>query len=107
LTFVSILLWAAYAYVQGTIGFGLFVVGHECGHGAFSSNQFLNDIVGFILHSAILVPYFSWQRSHHVHHSKNSHLLDNESHQPSLITKSRNQYETTYKLFGYNGFIIL
>lgn len=36
------------------------VLGHECGHGAFSENQILNDVLGFILHELLLVPYFSW-----------------------------------------------
>lgn len=74
------------------MAFGLFIVGHECGHSAFSDYAIINDIVGYITHSIILVPYFAWQRSHYVHHSKNNHLLDNESHQPSWIKKSKEQY---------------
>ena len=50
------------------------VVAHECGHGAFSNNLLVQDTVGYILHSALLVPYFSWQRSHAVHHSRTNHL---------------------------------
>lgn len=92
MTLTSIILWAIYVYVQGTVAFGLFIVGHECGHSAFSDYAIINDIVGYITHSIILVPYFAWQRSHYVHHSKNNHLLDNESHQPSWIKKSKEQY---------------
>lgn len=77
ISLLAIPFWIFYACVQGTIGFGVFVLGHECGHGAFSDYQLLNDIVGYVLHSVLLVPYFSWQRSHSVHHSKNNHLLDN------------------------------
>jgi omega-6 fatty acid desaturase (delta-12 desaturase) len=39
---------------------GVWVIAHECGHQAFSSSQLVNDTVGFILHSCLLVPYFSW-----------------------------------------------
>ena len=62
-------LWIAYAAVTGTVAMGLWVLAHECGHGAFSDNRLLQDAVGFALHTSLLVPYFSWQRSHAVHHS--------------------------------------
>jgi len=39
---------------------GVWVIAHECGHQAFSNSQLINDTVGFILHSCLLVPYFSW-----------------------------------------------
>lgn len=84
LTSSMIPLWILYAFLNGTISFGLWILGHECGHGAFSSNSTLNDILGFILHSLYLVPYFSWQHSHAVHHSRTNHLTEGESHVPIL-----------------------
>lgn len=36
------------------------VQAHECGHQAFSESQSINDAVGLILHSCLLVPYYSW-----------------------------------------------
>lgn len=55
---------------------------HECGHGAFSDNRTLQDAVGYIYHSVLLVPYFSWQRSHAVHHARTNHLTEGETHCP-------------------------
>jgi omega-6 fatty acid desaturase (delta-12 desaturase) len=49
-------------------GTGLWVLAHECGHGAFSPSRTFNNVVGWVLHSALLVPYFSWQLSHSKHH---------------------------------------
>ena len=60
--------WIVYGYVQGLIGTGLWILGHEGGHGAFSKYQKLNDAVGFFAHSALMVPYYSWKFSHHRHH---------------------------------------
>ena len=74
--------WIAYALVNGTIATGCWVVAHECGHGAFSDNKLLQDTVGFVLHSALLVPYFSWQRSHAVHHARTNHIEEGETHVP-------------------------
>jgi fatty acid desaturase len=41
--------------------------------------------VGYILHSLLLVPYFSWQRSHAVHHSRTNHVMEGETHVPARI----------------------
>ena len=52
---------------------------------AFSDNRLLQDTVGYVLHSALLVPYFSWQRSHAVHHANTNHIYKGETHVPSVI----------------------
>lgn len=77
--------WIAYACVSGTAATGLWVLAHECGHGAFSDNRRLQTAVGFSLHSALLVPYFSWQRSHAVHHANTNHISDGETHVPLVV----------------------
>lgn len=80
--------WNLYAFWMGTILTGHWVLGHECGHGAFSSSQTLNDIVGFCIHQAQLVPYFAWQYTHAKHHRRTNHLEDGESHVPSTGTEN-------------------
>jgi len=75
-------LWIAYWFFQGATGMGVWVIAHECGHGGFSPNQIVNDTVGFILHSALFVPYFSWQRTHSNHHHFTNHISKDEAHVP-------------------------
>ena len=40
--------WPAYWLAQGTMFWALFVVGHDCGHGSFSNNKSLNNVIGEI-----------------------------------------------------------
>ena len=83
LEFVKWLLgWSFYAFWQGTIWTGPWVLAHECGHGAFSDSQTFNDFFGFLMHQALLVPYFAWAYSHAKHHRRTNHLMDGESHVP-------------------------
>lgn len=67
-------LWALYTVLQGLFGTGLWVIAHECGHGAFSESTLINDVTGWVLHSSLLVPYFSWQISHRKHHKATGNM---------------------------------
>lgn len=67
-------LWAFYTFAQGLFGTGVWVLAHECGHQSFSTSKVLNDTVGWILHSSLLVPYFSWKISHGKHHKATGHM---------------------------------
>ncbi|EEC75020.1 hypothetical protein OsI_11106 [Oryza sativa Indica Group] len=78
----SWLVWPLYWAAQGTMFWALFVLGHDCGHGSFSSNAKLNSVVGHILHSSILVPYHGWRISHRTHHQNHGHVEKDESWQP-------------------------
>lgn len=71
---VRVTLWALYTVVQGLFGTGLWVLAHECGHQAFSPSKTLNDTVGWVCHSFLLVPYFSWKISHGKHHKATGNL---------------------------------
>ena len=51
---------------------------------AFSKNKRLETVVGYTIHSALLVPYFSWQRSHAVHHQFTNHMELGETHVPEV-----------------------
>eukprot|EP00798_Chlamydomonas_sp_ICE-L_P013683 gene13683-19572_t len=74
--------WPAYWFMQGTMFWSLFVVGHDCGHASFSNNKHLNDFVGNLTHSSILVPYHGWRISHRTHHSNHGHAEKDESWTP-------------------------
>merc|ERR1719162_2621664 len=56
--------WGTHALIQGSLLTGIWVVGHECGHGAFSESATMNDTVGFVTHTLLLVPFFAWQFTH-------------------------------------------
>lgn len=71
---VRAVLWTVYTFVQGLFGTGLWVLAHECGHQSFSPSKTLNDTVGWVCHSALLVPYFSWKISHGKHHKATGNM---------------------------------
>ncbi|KAJ7123131.1 linoleoyl phosphatidylcholine delta-12 acetylenase [Mycena epipterygia] len=74
--------WLTYWWFQGLAFTGLWVIGHECGHGAFSKNRRLCDAIGFVLHTALLTPYFSWKFVHHRHHSNHASMENDEVYVP-------------------------
>jgi fatty acid desaturase len=80
--------WIAYAAVTGTVATGLWVLAHECGHRAFTRRKRLETAIGFTLHSALLVPYFTWRKSHAWHHARTNHLTEGETHVPPTILSS-------------------
>ncbi|KAL5492880.1 FAD2 [Sanghuangporus weigelae] len=79
------LVWCLYWWFQGLSFAALWLLAHECGHGSFSPYPVLNDFVGFILHSLLGTPYYSWKYSHRQHHRYNGHLEKDEHYIPRIV----------------------
>lgn len=52
----------------------LFIIQHDCGHGAFLPNRAGNDWIGRALGVFTLTPYDCWRRSHAQHHAATGNL---------------------------------
>lgn len=75
---MAYILWPLYWWFQGAVMTGLWVIAHECGHRAFCDNENVGDVVGMLLHSALLVPYHSWRISHAKHHRSTNDMDKDE-----------------------------
>jgi len=52
----------------------LFLIQHDCGHGAFFSDRRINDWVGRLIGVFTLTPYDVWRRAHAMHHASSGNL---------------------------------
>src|SRR5271165_3607437 len=52
----------------------LFMIQHDCGHGAFFGNQTANHWVGRLAGVLTFTPYDYWRRSHAIHHATSGNL---------------------------------
>jgi len=86
---LSPLVWFAYWMYQGINCTALWVLAHECGHGGFVDSRVVNDLVGFVLHSGLLTPYFSWAITHAKHHHYTNHMTNGETWVPSTASPDK------------------
>ena len=52
----------------------LFMIQHDCGHGALFRNRSTNDWAGRVIGTLTLTPYDFWRRSHNIHHASSGNL---------------------------------
>jgi len=52
----------------------LFMIQHDCGHGAFFRHRPANDWVGRVIGVLTLTPYDFWRHTHAIHHSTSGNL---------------------------------
>lgn len=52
----------------------MFIVQHDCGHGAFFKSRIANNAVGIVLGIVTLTPYRYWSRQHALHHAGSGNL---------------------------------
>lgn len=78
-----------YWFLQGVVFWGVFTLGHDCGHSSFSLHPALNWVVGALLHTFILVPYQSWRISHRHHHQNTGHIDNDEIFFPHRSSQDR------------------
>jgi len=82
---ISLVFWNSLWFTQGAFMTGLWVIAHECGHQSFSKWKFVNDSVGWVLHSILLVPYHSWRITHGQHHKSTSHMTRDQVYIPKTF----------------------
>lgn len=75
-TLLSLSYWLSLLAVIPAAGFlvRLFMIQHDCGHGAFFRRRPVNDWVGRAIGALTLTPYDVWRRSHAVHHASSGNL---------------------------------
>jgi len=63
--------WLSLALVLPAAGLvvRLFIIQHDCGHGAFFQSRRANFVVGVICSLATLTPFTNWRRHHAQHHA--------------------------------------
>ena len=52
----------------------LFMIQHDCGHGAFFRSRRTNDWVGRLIGVLTLTPYDFWRQTHAIHHASSGNL---------------------------------
>ena len=71
---VSVWLTLAIAMSAGLFLMRLFLIQHDCGHGAFFRRRVVNNWVGRVLGVLTQTPYYVWRRSHAIHHATSGNL---------------------------------
>ena len=68
--------WACLLIAIPASGFlvRLFMIQHDCSHGAFFPRKWANDWVGRVIGVLTMTPYDFWRRTHAVHHSTSGNL---------------------------------
>lgn len=83
LVLLAAALWSMRASIALTVVFGilasgplvrLFMIQHDCSHGAFFKSKRANNWTGRIIGVLTLTPYDVWKQSHLIHHSTHGNL---------------------------------
>ncbi|WP_417676340.1 fatty acid desaturase [Pseudodonghicola sp.] len=64
----------ALAVVNSAFVVRLFMIQHDCGHGAFLKNRQIGDWIGRVIGVLTLTPYDVWRRTHSIHHATTGNL---------------------------------
>ena len=71
---ISPLIAVALSLVNAAFLVRLFMIQHDCGHGAFFPSRTWNDWIGRILGALTLTAYGVWRRTHSIHHASTGNL---------------------------------
>lgn len=95
--------WAAMLAtpVAGLLLLRLFVIQHDCGHGAFLASRAGNDWTGRLLGVLTFTPYDCWRHSHAVHHASTGNLDARGYGDVDTLTVREFREGSALQRFGY------
>ncbi|PBK76091.1 hypothetical protein ARMSODRAFT_876574 [Armillaria solidipes] len=87
---ISAFLWLTFWAWQGFAFAGIWCLAcsishrrhHQAGHDAISSHRIVNSVVGIVLHTFVLTPYYAWRATHRSHHKGTNHMDRDETYMP-------------------------
>lgn len=96
-------LWIGLALAIPAAGFlvRLFMIQHDCGHGAFFRRRAANDWVGRLIGVLTLTPYGFWRRSHALHHAGSGNLDQRGIGDIDTLTVAEFQQRTRWRQVLY------
>lgn len=75
-------LWTLYWGWQGVTFAGIWCLGHEAGHEALSPYTWVNAVIGIMLHTSVLTPFYAWRTTHRTHHKTTNNIERDETYIP-------------------------
>jgi omega-6 fatty acid desaturase (delta-12 desaturase) len=101
--------WCIFVPYQGVNMMATWVLAHECGHGALFKQEWLNDVVGYTIHTMLGVPYYSWKYTHATHHRYTNTIgrdavwtpdiaTDNTKDREKLLTEAESKSHNTARI---------
>lgn len=82
----------------------LFLIQHDCGHGALFRKKLTNDWVGRVVGVLTLTPYDAWRRSHAIHHASHGSLDDRGVGDIDTLTVSEYRALSPWQRFLYRTY---
>lgn len=79
----------------------LFIIQHDCGHGAFFKSRVANDALGRVLCVLTLTPYASWKKGHAAHHASTGNLDRRGRGDVEILTVAEYEALTPLRKLGY------
>ena len=95
--------WWGLALTVPAAGFlvRLFMIQHDCGHGAFFRSRRANDWVGRVMGVMTLTPYDYWRRTHAAHHATAGNLDQRGMGDVTTLTVSEYQILPWWRRLAY------
>ncbi len=107
---ISYWLTAPLVILAGGFLVRLFIIHHDCGHGAFFKSRKVNDFWGFITGVLTFTPYYFWRWEHSIHHAHSGDLDRRGLGAVWTLTVQEYLEASRWKRFGYrlarNPFIL-
>lgn len=79
----------------------LFMIQHDCGHGAFFGQRLIDDWIGRVIGVLTLTPYDCWRRSHAIHHASSGNLDARGIGDVKTLTVAEYDARSPWGKFGY------
>jgi omega-6 fatty acid desaturase (delta-12 desaturase) len=101
--------WAALPFIvlAGLFTVRAFIISHDCGHGSFTADKKLNDLIGFWTGFIAFTPYLQWRRSHAIHHAESGNLCQDGTGYIWYQTTGEYEGKSFLQRLGYRPLVIL